>query len=108
MIVAIAGYLYGLGTGHASTTALIPAAFGLALIVLGIVGKAREDLRKHLMHVAVLIGLAGFVIPAVRLLRLPEYSMNAAFTAQLAMALISLAFVVLAVRSFINARRDAA
>lgn len=108
VIIAIAGYLYGISTGRASLTALIPAAFGLALGILGIIGKAKENLRKHIMHVAVLIALAGFIIPAVRLLRMPEFNLNAAFIAQLAMSLICLAFVVLAVRSFINARRDSA
>ena len=106
VIIAIAGYLYGISAGRASLTALIPAAFGLALVLLGAVGKAKESLRKHIMHVAVLIALAGFVVPAVRLLRMSEYSFNAAFIAQLTMALVCLAFVVLAVRSFISARRD--
>ena len=103
MIIAIAGYLYGISLGHASLTALIPAAFGAALIVLGVIGKAKENLRKHLMHVAVLIGLAGCIIPAVRLLRMSEFNFNAAFFAQLGMSLVCLAFVILSVRSFINA-----
>jgi hypothetical protein len=106
VIIAIAGYLYGISTGHASVTALIPAAFGLALAILGAIGKAKESLRKHLMHVAVLIALIGCIVPAVRLLRMPEYTMNAAFFAQLGMSLVCLAFVILSVRSFINARRS--
>ena len=105
IIIAIAGYLYGISVGHASLTALIPAAFGLALIILGMIGKARENLRKHVMHVAILIALVGCVIPAVRVLRMSEFALNAALVAQLAMSLVCLAFVVLSVRSFINARR---
>ena len=106
IIIAIAGYLYGISVGHASLTALIPAAFGLALILLGVIGKAKENLRKHLMHVAVLIALIGCIIPAVRLLRMSEFTFNAAVIAQLAMSLVCLAFVVLSVRSFVNARRS--
>jgi len=83
-------------------TKLRPVA--IALIVLGVIGKAKENLRKHLMHVAVLIGLAGCIIPAVRLLRMSEFNFNAAFFAQLGMSLVCLAFVILSVRSFINAR----
>jgi hypothetical protein len=106
IIIAIAGYLYGISTGHASPTALIPAAFGLALIILGVIGKAKESLRKHMMHVAVLIALAGCIIPAVRVLRMSEFTFNSAVIAQIAMSLVCLAFVVLSVRSFINARRN--
>jgi hypothetical protein len=105
VIIAIAGYLYGISTGHASLTALIPGAFGLALAVTGAIGGAKENIRKHLMHVAVLIGLAGFIIPAVRLFRMSEFTWNAAVISQLSMALVCLAFVILAVKSFIDARR---
>jgi hypothetical protein len=106
IIIAIAGYLYGTSVGQASLTALIPAAFGLALISLGVAGKAREGLRKHMMHVAVLIALVGCIIPAVRLMRMSGFTFNAAVIAQLSMSLVCLAFVVLSVRSFINARRS--
>ena len=107
IIIAIAGYLYGMSAGHASLTALIPAAFGLALIILGVIGKANEALRKHMMHIAVLIALIGCVIPAVRVLRMSEFTFSAAVIAQLAMSLVCLAFVILSVRSFVNARRSA-
>ena len=106
IIIGIAGYLYGMSTGHASITAMIPAAFGLALAILGGIGRAKERLRKHLMHVAVLIGLAGFIIPAVRLLGMPDFSFSPAVLSQLSMALVCLVFVVLAVKSFIDARRS--
>ena len=106
IIIAIAGYLYGISEGHASLTALIPAAFGLALILLGVIGKANESLRKPMMHVAVLIALVGCVIPAVRVLRMSEITLNAAVVAQLAMSLVCVTFVVLSVRSFIYARRS--
>lgn len=106
IIIGIAGYLYGISTGHASMTALIPSAFGLALALLGAVGNAKESLRKHLMHVAVVIALAGFLIPVVRLLGLPELRLNAAVISQVSMALVCLIFVVLAIKSFVDARRS--
>ena len=105
IIIGIAGYLYGMSTGHASLTAMIPAAFGLALVLLGVIGRAKESLRKHLMHVAVLIALAGLVIPTVRLMRMPDFSFSPAVLSQLSMALVCLIFVVLAVKSFVDARR---
>lgn len=105
--VGVIGYLYGMSVGHASPTALIPAAFGLLLAVLGFIARAKDDLRKHIMHVAVIIGLIGFVIPAGRLLmNLSSIAMTAAVLSQLAMAVICLVFVILSVKSFIDARRN--
>ena len=106
ILVGVVGYVYGLAAGHASPTALIPAAFGVLFVILGVVSQAKEDLRKHLMHAAAMLGLIGFLIPAVRLLmKIGELTMNAAFLSQLAMAAICLIFVILAVKSFIDARR---
>jgi len=106
IIIGIAGYLYGISTGHASLTALIPAAFGILLALLGIIGRAKENLRKHLMHVAVVLGLLGFLLPAGRLLsNLSAVSFSAAVISQASMALVCLIFVILSIRSFIAARR---
>ena len=105
--VGVIGYLYGMSVGHASPTALIPAAFGLLLAILGFIARAKDDLRKHIMHVAVIIGLIGFVLPAGRLLmNLSSIAMTAAVLSQLAMAVICLVFVILSVKSFIDARRN--
>lgn len=105
--VGIIGYAYGMFDGKASLTALIPAIFGIVLMLLGHVSIAKEPLRKHLMHIAVLIGLIGFVLPAWRLIsRAGEFVLSAATASQIAMAVLCLAFVVLSVRSFIAARRN--
>ena len=106
ILIGVIGYINGVMTEHASPTALIPAAFGLLLILLGVFARANEGLRKHLMHAAVLIALLGFLIPAVRLLmNLGSLTYNAAVVSQISMALVCLLFVILAVRSFIEARR---
>ena len=106
ILVGVAGYVYGMSIGHASPTALIPAAFGVLLAILGFVARAKEELRKHIMHVAVLVGLIGFVIPAGRLLiNYSTFTWSAAAISQLAMAAICLVFVILSVKSFIDARR---
>ena len=105
VLVGIVGYGYGLYTGHASLTALIPAVFGILLMVLGHVAHAKESLRKHLMHAAVIVGLLGFILPMVRLLpRAGELTLSAAVVSQIAMALLCLVFVVLSIRSFVAAR----
>lgn len=107
ILIGIIGYIYGMMGERASLTALIPAGFGLVLLILGFLSQTKENLRKHLMHVAVLAALVGFLIPTFRILsRLGDFTMNMANLSQLAMALICLVFVILSVKSFIDARRN--
>lgn len=107
ILVGLFGYGYGLSTEHASPTALIPAAFGLVLLILGVISMMKDGIRKHLMHVAVLIALIGFVLTAGRLVwKIGETSLSAAFLSQLFTALICLVFVVLSINSFIAARKN--
>jgi hypothetical protein len=106
IIVGVIGYVYGMSVGHASPTALIPAAFGLLLLVLGFIARAKENLRKHIMHVAVLVGLIGFLAALGSMFRngIPA-TIGAGQLSQLAMSIICLIFVILCVKSFIDARR---
>lgn len=109
ILIGIVGYVYSIFDGNTSLTALIPAAFGLLLAILGFAARTKENLRMHLMHVAVLIGLLGFVIPAWRIFsKLGEFKISLAFLSQALMALVCLFFVILSVNSFINARRNRA
>ena len=60
----IALILLGVGMyfvrGQSSLTALIPAAFGVVLAILGVVGK-RPAATKHAMHAAAAVGLLGLL-----------------------------------------------
>jgi hypothetical protein len=95
-------YVY---TEMVSVTALIPAFFGLPLIVLGVIAL-NEKARKHAMHLAAMLGLIGFAIPAYMviagLIRGQEF--NLAKQEQAAMAVLCLIFVAWCVKSFIDVR----
>ena len=107
VLIGIIGYAYGLYGGNASLTAFIPAAFGLVLMIFGHLAVARESLRKHLMHAAVVVAFVGFVLPAGRLVsKLGDLTLSAAAVSQAVMALVCLIFVMLAVKSFADARRS--
>ncbi len=107
MLVGVAGFGFSIVDGTNAPTALIPAAFGLLLVILGFVAKSKENLRMHLMHAAVFVGLLGFLIPAGRLLlHLGDIKVSLAVLSQIAMSVICLVFVILCVRSFIDARRS--
>ena len=107
ILIGILGYVFSIIDGNTSLTALIPAAFGLLLAILGFVAKSNENLRKHLMHAAVVVGLLGFLIPAWRILsKISDIKVSLAVLSQAAMALVCLFFVILSVQSFVNARRN--
>ncbi len=101
------------GTGRASVTALIPAFFGLPLLLLGLVAL-KERMRTIAMIIAVVIGLLGFAGTVSGLMKLPvlltsgQLDRPAAVAVQAAMAIVCFVFVVLSVRSFIKARRAGA
>ena len=107
ILIGILGYAWGWIDPPLSYTSLIPAAFGIVLMLLGHVAVAKDNLRKHLMHVAVMVGLLGFIASLVGLFRkgIPA-GISAGVVSQIAMALVCLVFVILCVRSFIEARKN--
>ena len=107
IILGLAGYFL---TGTASLTALIPSAFGLLIALAGLLARD-ERKRKHAMHAAVAVALLGFLGSVRGLLQLGALfagtaARPAAVLAQTIMALLTLGYIVLAVRSFIKARRN--
>ena len=107
IVVGLAGYAYGMYNGNASWTALIPGIFGLVLMILGYLAASNEGMRKHLMHAAVLVALLGLLASAGRIFsKISEFTVSAASLSQIAMAVICLVFIVLAVRSFVAARKN--
>ena len=106
LVLGIAGFVL---TGSTHKTALIPCIFGILFLVFGLLAR-RDNLRKHVMHAAVLIALLAFLGTARSLPHLPELfngtaEKPAAIITQAINATLSLAFIFLAVRSFIRARR---
>lgn len=109
IILGLVGYL---GTGSQHPTALIPTWFGLALGIFGFLAiSPSESRRKIFMHISVTIGLVGFLGAGIRAVQ--EYVHAGAkgaspdpiaVSAQIAMAGLLLIYVILCVRSFVNAR----
>jgi len=57
IVIGITGYV---ATGRESVTALIPSFLGILMAGLGAAGLAKEEMRKHLMHAALVVALIGF------------------------------------------------
>lgn len=95
-------YVYG---DMQHITALIPAFFGLPLIVLGVVAL-NDKFRMHAMHGAALLGLIGFGMPAFMVIKglAAGDAFGVAKGEQTAMSVLCAVFLALCVKSFIDAR----
>ncbi len=112
LLVAL-GLIGFVGTGSQHLTALIPTWFGIALALFGLLAMSpSESRRKLFMHVAVTIGLLGFIGGAVEIIRsFVAASRTAgpngiALASKVTMTGLLLLYVILCVRSFIAARRS--
>ena len=110
ILLGVASYLL---TGHKFPTSLIPVAFGILLAIFGGMAETPETRRRMLfMHIAVTVGLLGFlatapaIVSAVQLFKGKLFPYPAAIEEKAAMSLLLLIYVVLCVRSFIAARRS--
>ncbi|MDF1700468.1 MAG: hypothetical protein P1V36_04850 [Planctomycetota bacterium] len=98
------------GSGMESVTALIPAFLGVLFVICAAVAST-ETRRKHAMHVSVLLALLGFggsvtgLIGAVKHIGGTEPERVLATWGRAALALLCVVYIVLAVRSFVAARR---
>lgn len=112
LILIILGIFGFVGTGSHAPTALIPAYVGIIVCILG--GLAITDNAKRrmlMMHIAVTIGLLGFLGTAKSIydyIRM-QYGVQplrpAAVEEKAAMSVVLLFYVLLCIRSFIQARR---
>jgi hypothetical protein len=110
LVLTALGVGFYFGTDRVSWTALIPAFFGVPLLVLGILAL-RERLLKHTMHAAAALGLIGFLggaVMAVLGVAKSEGELGNATIEQGLLALVCAVFVGLCVRSFIVVRRNRA
>lgn len=111
IVLVLLGVGAYLGTGAQSVTALIPTFFGIPLAALGLM--ARDERRLKLaMHLSTVLALFGFLGSArgisgvVALAAGEEILRPAAAAVQAAMAALCAAFLILALKSFLAARRD--
>ena len=110
LILLGVGVYAGLAATEASApskTALIPAFFGLPILLLGIVAL-KDAYRKHAMHVVAVFALLGLIAPVGRLAsKLGSLGEMAplALASMILMALLSGGLFVVCFKSFLDARR---
>jgi hypothetical protein len=103
--LGVGGYLL---TGGVSATALIPAAFGLVIGAAGLLARDPGK-RKHAMHAAVAVALLGLLGSLRGVLQIGSLldgtaARPAAVVSQVVMAALTIVYIAVAVRSFVNAR----
>lgn len=111
LVFILMGLVSYFGISSESITALIPAFFGIPMLILGWLGL-NEKYLKHTMHAAAVLMLLGFLgtisglIKFFKMLGGAETARPAAVTVQAIMALMCLIFLILAVKSFVDVRRN--
>jgi uncharacterized membrane protein (UPF0136 family) len=112
VLLILEGLVGYYSTGHIHPTALIPTWVGLVLAILGFLANTPDTKKRMLfMHIAVTLGLIGFLGTAaaifqyIQMLQGKPFPFPTAVESKAAMAVICLAFVLFCVRSFIAARR---
>jgi ABC-type Na+ efflux pump permease subunit len=111
--LVVLGAISFFGTGSTHPTALIPAYFGIGLMLCGFLANSPSDKRRMIiMHLAVTIGLLGFLGSAIMAILESARAHGgplahpAAVESQTCMAVICLIYVGVCIRSFIAARRS--
>jgi len=108
--LVLIGLGFYLASGRSSLTALIPAAFGIVLVVLGIVAE-RAASTKHAMHLAAVVALLGILgsldgfPPFIRILVGDPLDRSLAAVAKVCMAVSLASYLSCSIRSFRAARK---
>jgi hypothetical protein len=102
-LLLIQGIGFYIGTDSRSVTALIPAFVGLPILLMGMLAF-KESARMRAMHVAAALGVVGLLAATGRIAT-ADLSLSAVGISLVIMVLLTGGFVLLCVKSFVDARR---
>ncbi len=112
IVLMLLGLLCFMNTGHQHPTSLIPSAIGLILAVCGTLARTTDLKRRALaMHIAVTIGLLGFlgtakdIVTYIRMQNGMQVKSVIATQEKAATAVLLLVFTIFCVRNFVQVRR---
>lgn len=109
VLIVVGGWAYTASGPDSSPTALIPAVLGLGLVIAGLVGLRGGGAHRHAMHAAAALALIGVLGSVGQFVASPTAGSEDAGTARTA-GLLNLAlcgiFLILAIWSFVQARRS--
>lgn len=107
-VVGIVSAFLGFSSGKSAGTAFIPVFFGAVILVSSLIGRSKEGLRKHMMHLNMGVALLGVILVLTALGMSGAFTKGFRSSAQ-AIGLIGMlaacaALLIGGVRSFIVAR----
>jgi hypothetical protein len=115
LLLIVLGMVVYVATGWRAPTALIPTYFGIVLTILGFLARRGSQKRRMtMMHIAVTVGLLGFLGTAKSIWDFIQMERGHAMLRPIAVedkavfSMMLLVYVLLCVRSFIKARRQPA
>jgi len=109
VLLIVIGLSASLITGQ--PTAAIPAPFGILISLFGFIALKKENLKKHMIHAAVILAFLGVlatftgVVNGLRIIAGAEVARPLAALVQTLMFVVCAGYVTAAVRSFIAARK---
>jgi hypothetical protein len=110
LVLVLLGLIAYFGLAKAderSVTALIPAFFGIGILLCGLFAL-NPGARKASMHVAMLLAFLGFLAPLGRLIPTSiknGFTLDAKSGTMIVMSVLCLFLLVAGIRSFVAARR---
>ena len=107
VVVGLGGYLFSLTNNTDHWTALIPSIVGVLLLVGGAIALKNLMAGIHIALLVALVGALGMIMPLMSLGELfaGEAERPAAVLTALISLIVLVVYLVLGVRSFIQARR---
>ena len=99
----------GFATGEdRSVTALIPLFWGVPIVIAVLVSIGGGNVRRHAMHFVAILALLGMLAPLGRLIPTSiknGFVLDSKSFTMIAMSVICLVLLILAIGSFIEARK---
>lgn len=113
VVLIVAGLVAYLTTGAASVTALIPAFVGLLLLIAGLVARSNPAARRHSLHAAMAVALVGVIGSLMNVFQLGTLLAGTAerpgaIVTSTIMFVLLTAYLIVGVRSFVQARANKA
>ncbi|KAB1644819.1 hypothetical protein [Gulosibacter chungangensis] len=107
IILILVGLVSYIVTSFASWTALIPAILGALILISGLIGLKNQKIGIHIALVFALLGIIGTAMNVFKLGELFAGTAErpAAIIASTITFVLLIVYIVVGVRSFINARR---
>ncbi|WP_420112815.1 hypothetical protein [Pseudactinotalea sp.] len=109
-LLTATGVVAWLVTSMSSITSLIPAFVGVLLLIVGLIARRGEKVRRHAMHAGMLVALLGALGSIMNVAKIGSLfdgtaERPAAIIVSLIMFVTLVVYLAFGIRSFVQARK---